>query len=127
MAVTTVGRADTSTSVGEDPPSNVQNGTKKLPKASVQSALDELSSSAKPEIVDQAEQLAALYKSVVTLGAQLVSKTEQTVSTGAALVASAPKQILNPKLVLHLKLIVKGLAQSLDLVKDTGGLLVRIV
>ena len=116
-----------SAAAGEDPPSNVQNGTKKLPRASVQSALDELSSSEKPEIVDQAEQLAALYKSVVTLGAQLVSKTEQTVSTGAALVASAPKQILNPKLVLHLKLIVKGLAQSLDLVKDTGGLLVKIV
>ena len=112
---------------GEDPPSSIQNGTKKLPKLTVENALDELSSVEKPEIVEQAKQLASLYKSVVTLGADLVAKAEETVSTGVALVESAPKQILNPQLVLHLKLIVKGLAQSLDLVKDTGGLLLKIV
>jgi len=44
-----------------------------------------------------------------------------------ALVASAPSQILNPKLVLHIDLIVKGLEQSVSLVKDTGSLLGKMV
>jgi len=65
-----------------------------------------------------AKKLGALWVSTAELGTQLAARTAQTAQTGAALVASAPTQILNPKLVLHLDLIVKGLEQSLDMVKD---------
>jgi hypothetical protein len=116
-----------SAAAGEDPPSDVDAGKKKLPKSDVESALKDLQGVDNPDIQDKAKQLTTLYGSVVTLGAQLVAKTEQTVAAGVSLVASAPKQILNPKLVLHIKLIVKGLSQSLDMVKDTGELLTRIV
>ena len=45
----------------------------------------------------------------------------------AALVASAPTQILNPKLILHLDLIIQGLEQSVSMVEDTGTILSEIV
>ena len=61
------------------------------------------------------------------LGGQLAAKAGETAQTGMALVASAPSQILNPKLVLHIDLIVKGLEQSVSLVKDTGSLLGKMV
>ncbi len=115
-----------SAAAGEDPPSEVDAGRKKLPKDEVESALKELQGTENKDIQDKAQQLTALYGSVVTLGAQLASKTANTVSTGVALVSSAPSQILNPKLVLHIKLIVKGLTESLEMVKDTGALLGKI-
>ena len=68
-----------------------------------------------------------LWTGIGGQGVQLAAKTAETVQTGVALVASAPTQILNPKLLLHLKLIVKGLDESVSMVKDTGKLLGEIV
>jgi hypothetical protein len=110
----------------QPPDSGVNDGTKHVPKGDVESALSDLKSSSNSDVAKSAERLATLYGSVVTLGAGLASKTAETVQTGLALVAGAPKQILNPKLVLHLGLIVKGLSESVGLVKDTGGLLGRL-
>jgi hypothetical protein len=78
-------------------------------------------------MIDYARELGGVWKSVSTLGVKLVSKTADVARTGAALVASAPKQITNPKLVLHIKLIVKGLDQSVGFVKDTGKTLADIL
>ena len=79
------------------------------------------------DVVDTGKDLSTLWKAVAPLGVQLAKKTGEFASAGVQLVASAPKQITNPKLVLHIKLIVKGLDQSVGLVKDTGKLLVGIV
>ena len=75
------------------------------------------------EMVTYAKDVGSVWKTVAQLGTTLVGKTANLVKTGAALVASAPKQITNPKLVLHIKLIVKGLDQSVGFVKDTGKIL----
>lgn len=112
--------------VGEQPDSEVDAGKKKVPKRQVEDALAQLRSSSQSDVADKAQVLGTLYTSVVTLGAELASKSADTISTGAQLVASAPKQILNPKLVLHLGLIVEGLSKSVALVRDTAGLLGQI-
>lgn len=75
------------------------------------------------EMTEYAKDLDVIWKSVASLGAKFVGKTAALVKAGAALVASAPRQITNPKLVLHIKLIVKGLNQSVGFVKDTTKLL----
>jgi hypothetical protein len=64
---------------------------------------------------------------VAELGSKAASKAVETAQAGAALVTSAPSHIVNPKLALHLDLIVKGLDQSVRLVKDTGVMLAEIV
>jgi hypothetical protein len=104
---------------GEDPPSDVERGDRKIRKGEVQSALKEIESS----VADGSDKITKLWISSAELGAQLAAKTAETAQTGVALIASAPAQILNPKLLLHLKLIVQGLEQSVSMVKDTGKLL----
>lgn len=111
---------------GEDAPSDVESGQKKIKKSEVESALQEIGGGG-DEATEAVEKLRTLWMSTAELGAQLASKTAETVQAGAALVSSAPTQILNPKLVLHLDLIVKGLEQSLSMAKDTGRLLTDIV
>lgn len=108
---------------GDDPPPDVERGQKKIRKSEVAAALSEIKESAG----SGANKLETLWLTTAELGAKLAGKAAETASAGAALVASAPAQILNPKLVLHLKLIVKGLDQSVSMVKDTGRLLGEIV
>ncbi len=55
-----------------------------------------------------------------------VQKTQGLVSSGQQLIAGAPASITNPKTVLHLDLIVKGLGQSVKVVEDSGGLLIEL-
>jgi hypothetical protein len=79
------------------------------------------------DVLDYAHELGGVWKSIATLGVKLVGKTADVAKTGVALVASAPRQITNPKLLLHIKLIVKGLDQSVGFVKDTGKTLADLV
>ena len=79
------------------------------------------------ELATYAKEVGGVWKTVAKLGGELVGKTANLVKTGVALVASAPKQITNPKLLLHIKLIVKGLDQSVGFVKDTGKMLGELV
>jgi hypothetical protein len=106
---------------GEDPPADVESGKKKFKKGEVDSLASQLGEE------EAAKKLALLWGATAELGAQVAAKAVETAQTGAALVASAPSQIVNPKLVLHIKLIIKGLEQSVSMVKDTGGLLADIV
>lgn len=108
---------------GDEPPPDVERGQKKIRKGEIEAALSEVKAGAG----DGAKKLETLWLTVAELGTKLAGKAAETASAGAALVASAPAQILNPKLVLHLKLIVKGLDQSVSMVKDTGKLLGEIV
>jgi hypothetical protein len=110
---------------GEDAPSDVETGQRKIKKSEVETALSDLGAS--DETAESIERLKTLWASTAELGSQLVGKAAETAQSGAALVSSAPTQILNPKLVLHLDLIVKGLEQSLSMVKDTGRMLGDIV
>lgn len=111
----------------QSPDGAVDAGRKKLPKAAVETALAALSSAEAPEVAESAKQLHALWGSALALGVKLGGKAAETAQTGVALIASAPAQILNPKLVLHLKLIVKGLDESVGLVKDTAKLLGELI
>jgi hypothetical protein len=108
---------------GEDPPSDVEKGQRKIKKSEISSAISELEERAG----ESSAKLTTLWLTMAELGTKLGGKAIETASAGAALVASAPAQILNPKLVLHLKLIVKGLDQSVSMVKDTGKILGEIV
>jgi hypothetical protein len=106
-------------------------GDKQDPNAKVDDELDKAnkveSSPDNAEMEAYVKEVGAVWTTVAKLGVQLVGKTANLVKTGVSLVASAPKQIMNPKLVLHIKLIVKGLDQSVGLVKDTGRLLGNLV
>ena len=104
---------------GEEAPSDVEDGKKSIKKSEVDAIVSELG----PE----AEKLKTVWMSMAELGVKLVGKVAETTQAGIALVASAPSQITNPKLLLHIKLIIKGLEQSLSMVKDTGKLLVDLV
>jgi len=73
------------------------------------------------------KQYHVLWEGIATLGAELASKASETAQAGAALVASAPSLITNPKLLLHLDLIVKGLGQGVDLLKDSGALITSVL
>ena len=108
---------------GEEPPSDVESGQRKIKKPEIERALSDLEGSPS----EGTKKLESLWLTTAELGATLAGKAVETASAGAALIASAPSQILNPKLVLHLDLIVKGLDQSLGMVKDTGKLLGDIV
>lgn len=52
-----------------------------------------------------------------------VEKTKNLISTGRQLVTAAPSSITNPKTVLHIDLIVKGLEDSVTVVGDGGKML----
>ncbi len=108
---------------GKDVPDDVKDGTKKIEKAEVDSLLGSLKSAAGPSAPQSLAKLESLWLTTAELGVRVAVKAAETAQAGVALVASAPTQILNPKLVLHLKLIVKGLEQSVTMVKDTGRLL----
>lgn len=56
-----------------------------------------------------------------------VQKTQALVSTGQQLVMAAPSSITNPKTVLHIDLIVKGLEDSVKVVGSGGKMLGELV
>ncbi len=112
---------------GEEAPADVERGDKQIKKADVDGLIEQLASGASEGMSDGVEKLKTLWVASAELGIKLAAKSAETVQTGVALVASAPSQILNPKLVLHIDLIVQGLEQSLSMVKDTGKLLTGIV
>ena len=112
---------------GEDAPDDVENGDRKIKKGEVDSAMSEIVGATSDEAAEGVEKLKTLWLTTAELGVKLAAKAVETAQTGVALVASAPSQILNPKLVLHIDLIVKGLDQSVSMVKDTGKLLGEMV
>lgn len=58
---------------------------------------------------------------------EFVDKTKRLVETGKQLVTAAPSSIVNPKVVLHIDLIVKGLEDSVKVVGKSGKLLGELV
>lgn len=64
-----------------------------------------------------------LTVSIAGAAPEFVQRTQELVAAGQQLVAAAPTSITNPKTVLHLDLIVKGLGQSATVVGESGKLL----
>ncbi len=111
---------------GEAAPEDVEKGARKIKKTEVDAALKG-AEGATGEAKEGIEKMKTLWMSTAELGSTLAAKSAATVQAGAALVSSAPSQITNPKLILHLDLIVKGLKQSVAMAKDTAGLLTDMV
>lgn len=57
----------------------------------------------------------------------LVGQVQELVSTGQALVLSAPSLVTNPKVLLHIDAIKTGLVQSVEVVVQAGELLAGVV
>ena len=106
---------------------SIESGTKRVTKAQVEGAFANLDGATLEGTVTMRKDYHALWEGIATLGAQLASKASETAQAGVALVASAPSQITNPKLLLHLDLIVKGLGQSVNLLKDSGSLIMSVL
>ncbi len=79
------------------------------------------------EVADYFGELDGMYQLVGVQGAKLVAKTAELVQKGQALIVGAPSSITNPKTVLHIKLIIKGLDQSIGLIKDGSKLVGELV
>jgi hypothetical protein len=79
------------------------------------------------EMATYFEALDGVYKLVAVQGASFASKCVDLVSKGQALIMSAPSSITNPKTVLHIKLILKGLEQSVSLIKDSAKIMADLV
>ena len=73
------------------------------------------------------QQLDGVWSLTGQLSIKLAGKIAELVQTGQALITSAPSSITNPKTVLHLKLIVKGLEQSVGLIKDGGKMIGEMI
>lgn len=107
---------------GREAPEDVDSGDKEIRRTEVEAGKASVQTAG-----EEGAQLVALWGTMAELGVAASARATEVAQTGSALVASAPTQIVNPKLVAHLDLIVKGLSQSVDLVKDSGGLLGKIV
>ncbi len=65
-------------------------------------------------------ELKELSVAMANLASGAVAKISDLVSSGQALVTGAPASITNPKTALHLKLIVKGLKESIAVVSQSA-------
>jgi hypothetical protein len=74
-------------------------------------------------VPDDLLQMRELALSIGRSAPEFIDKTQALVSTGRQLVTAAPSSILNPKTVLHIDLIVKGLDDSVRVVGDSGKIL----
>lgn len=106
---------------------NIRSGTKRVTEAQVGVAFANLDAATVKGAAAMRTQYHALWEGFAVLGAQLAAKASETAQAGIALVASAPSQITNPKCLLHLDLIVRGLGQSVDLLKDSGSLIASVL
>jgi hypothetical protein len=78
-------------------------------------------------VPDDLVEMRDLALSIGRSAPEFVSKTKRLVETGRQLVTAAPSSIINPKVVLHLDLIVKGLEDSVKVVGSSGKILGELV
>lgn len=78
-------------------------------------------------VPDDLLEMRDLALSVGRSAPQFVQKTHRLIQTGRQLVTAAPSSITNPKTVLHIDLIVKGLEGSVRVIGDSGKLLGDLV
>jgi len=61
-----------------------------------------------------------LASALATSIPEIVAKTDALVASGKRLVGNAPKDLTNPKLVMHLDLVKQGLVASTSVVEQSG-------
>ncbi|MCX4243407.1 hypothetical protein [Paraliomyxa miuraensis] len=74
-------------------------------------------------VPDDLVEMRDLALSIGRSAPQFVEKTQRLIQTGRQLVTGAPSSITNPKTVLHIDLIVKGLEDSVRVIGDSGKML----
>jgi hypothetical protein len=106
-------------------------GQTQLPTGPVKAAVDAaLTSQLSPQAVQidaQLRGLAGVAMTVARAARNTVTTVQGLIAAGQQLIAAAPSSILNPKTVIHLDLIVQGLGQSLQMVGESGKLLVELI
>ena len=70
----------------------------------------------KTDLVKVGELASALATSI----SEIAAKTDALVASGKRLVGNAPKDLTNPKLVIHLDLVKQGLVASTSVVEQSG-------
>jgi hypothetical protein len=78
-------------------------------------------------VPDDLLEMRDLAFSIARSAPEFIDKTQNLVATGRQLVTAAPSSIVNPKVVLHLELIVKGLEDSVKVIGDSGRMLGELV
>jgi hypothetical protein len=100
-------------------------------KASVSAAVGRALGSAnvdsKGDLVPKLKAFKDIGQMLAAVVPAIVDKVSTLVSLGQKLILGAPSAITNPKVVLHLGLIKKGLEDSVKVIKEAGGNLGGIV
>jgi hypothetical protein len=106
-------------------------GQTQLPTGPVKGAVDAaLSTVLSPEAMQvdaQLRGLAGVAMTIARAARSTVTTVQELVASGQQLITAAPSSIMNPKTVLHLDLIVKGLGQSLQMVGESGRMLFEMI
>ena len=106
-------------------------GQTQLPTGQLKSAVDAaLAAQVSPEAAQIDMKLRVLAYAATTMARaarNTVATVQELIAAGQQLVTAAPSSIMNPKTVIHLDLIVQGLGQSLQMVGESGKLLVEMI
>jgi hypothetical protein len=78
-------------------------------------------------VPDDLVEMRDLALSIGRSAPEFIDKTQRLVETGRQLVTAAPSSIVNPKVVLHIDLIVKGLEDSVRVVGSSGKMLGELI
>jgi len=88
--------------------------------ANLRATLDRAKVTASGQAKTDLVRLGELAASLATMLPEIVSKTDALVTSGKRLVGDAPKDLTNPKLVIHLDLVKRGLLASTAVVQESG-------
>lgn len=106
-------------------------GQSQLPTGPVKSAVDAaLSTQLSPagaQVDYKLRSLATVATTIARAARSTVTTVQELIAAGQQLITAAPSSIMNPKTVLHLDLIVKGLGQSLQMVGESGRMLFEMI
>lgn len=106
-------------------------GLEALPGGDLRQLVDAALGSAQSPAVAEADvklrRLAYLATTIARAGREMVTRVQALIASGRQLVTAAPSSITHPKTVLHLDLILTGLKQSLEMVGQSGQMLVQMI
>lgn len=88
--------------------------------ANLRVALDRAKVTATGQSKTDLENVGELAAVLATSISEIVAKTDALVTSGKRLVGNAPSDLTNPKLVIHLGLVKRGLVASTSVVEQSG-------
>lgn len=90
-------------------------------------SLERATASATGKTKDELVKLGELATMLATLVPQIVAKTDALVDAGKRLVGDAPKDLVDPKLALHVGLVKDGLVASASVIRESGASLTTLM